>query len=84
MSVMEQTKLDKATCEHVSKIINPMNSERIDRSMFAMAMHMLYLKKKQGESLNLPGSLPEEMLMSIDPEAFMQIKRQLMSGGRNP
>jgi hypothetical protein len=48
-----------------------MNSERIDKGMFAMAMHLLYLKKKQGDDLALPGSIPDQMLMSIDPEAFL-------------
>jgi hypothetical protein len=48
-----------------------MNLERIEKGMFAMAMHLLYLKKKQGDALALPGSIPEEMLMSIDPEAFL-------------
>jgi hypothetical protein len=46
--------------------------------MFAMAMHFLY-KKKQIEGLALPPQVPEETLLSIDPEGFFKMKQRMMS-----
>ena len=76
--VMEQTKVEKSVCEHVWGLVNPRGSDRIDKSMFAMAMHFLYNKKKQGGGLELPPMVPEETLMSIDPENYFKMKQQMM------
>jgi hypothetical protein len=43
-----------------------------------MAMHMLYNKKKAGGGLELPNQIPEEMLMSIDPDGFFRMKMNMM------
>jgi len=46
--------------------------------MFCMAMHFLYNKKKAGGGLEMPMSVPEEMLMSIDPDNYFKMKVQIM------
>lgn len=73
-SVMNQTKLEKEVCEHVWRIVNPKNVDRFDIRMFAMAMHFLYNKKKN-EGINLPPSIPEETIISVDPENYMRMKQ---------
>jgi hypothetical protein len=55
-------------------MVNPRGLERFDRTMFCMAMHFLYNKKKAGGGLELPNSVPEEMLMSIDSENYFKMK----------
>jgi hypothetical protein len=45
--------------------------------MFAMAMHFLY-KKKQVGAIELPNQVPEETLLSIDPEGFFKMKQRMM------
>lgn len=72
--VMEQTKLEKPIVDQVWGLVNPRNGDRWDRGMFCMAMHMLYNKKKAGGGLELPNAVPEEMLMSIDPESYFKMK----------
>jgi hypothetical protein len=72
--VMEQTKLDRSICDHVWAVVNPRGADRFDKNMFSMAMHFLYNKKKQGGGLELPHSVPDEMLLSIDPEGFYKMK----------
>jgi hypothetical protein len=70
--VMEQTKLERPVCDHVWQLVNPKGLDRFDKPMFAMAMHFLYNKKKTGG--DLPMQIPEETLMSIDPEGYMKMK----------
>ncbi|TNV82753.1 hypothetical protein FGO68_gene15469 [Halteria grandinella] len=78
-SVMDQTKLEKHICDHVWAMVNPKGMDRFDVRMFAMAMHFLYNKKKHGDGMNLPGAIPEETIMSIDPENYMKMKQQMMN-----
>ena len=76
--VMEQTKLEKPICDQVFHIVNPRNLDRFDRTMFSMAMHFLYNKKKAVGGLEIPQSIPEEMLLSIDPEGYFKMKMNMM------
>ena len=69
---MEQPVRDK-----VYQLVNPHNQERVDKTMFAMAMHFLY-KKKQAGAIELPNQVPEETLLSIDPEGFFKMKQRMM------
>ena len=64
--VMAQTKLEQPICDHVWRLVNPQGEKPFDRAMFSMAMHFLYNKKKQGGGLELPQTVPEEMLLSVD------------------
>jgi hypothetical protein len=81
--VMEQTKLDRPICDHVWQLVNPRGLDRFDKTMFSMAMHFLYNKKKLG-SIDLPPQIPEETLMSIDPEGYFKMKQQLMNMRNQP
>jgi hypothetical protein len=76
--VMEQTKLEKPICDQVFQIVNPRGLDRFDRTMFSMAMHFLYNKKKAGGGIEIPHSIPEEMLLSIDPEGYYKMKMNMM------
>lgn len=38
--------------------------------MFIISLHLLY-KKKQGQEL--PTSIPKELIISIDPESFLNM-----------
>jgi hypothetical protein len=70
--VMDKTKLDKGVCDHVWQLVNPKNLDRFDRIMFAMSMQFLYNKKK---GIELPRAVPEEMLMSINPDNYFRMKQ---------
>lgn len=59
-------------------MVNPKGADRFDVRMFAMAMHFLYNKKKNGEGIQLPPSIPEETIMSIDPDNYFKMKQQMM------
>ena len=56
-------------------MVNPKGLDRFDRIMFSMAMQFLYNKKK---GIELPPIIPEEMLMSINPENYFRMKQQMM------
>jgi len=58
--------------------VNPRGIDRFDKNMFCMTMHFLYNKKKAGGGLELPKQIPEEMLMSIDPEGYFKMKMNMM------
>ena len=79
---MEQTKLEKPICDHVYQIVNPRGLDRFDRTMFSMAMHFLYNKKKAGGGIELPNQIPEEMLLSIDQEGYFKMKMSMMQQQR--
>lgn len=55
-------------------LVNPEGAELFDKKMFHMAMHFLS-KKKQG--IELPGGVPQEMLISLDPEGYFSQKQQM-------
>ena len=76
--VMDQTKVDRASCDHVWSLVNPRGAERFDRQMFSMAMHFLYNKKKQ---IELPPVVPEETLISIDSEGYFKMKTSMQQRG---
>lgn len=75
---MEQTKLERQICDQVFQIVNPRGLDRFDRAMFSMAMHFLYNKKKAGGGIEIPHSIPDEMLISIDPEGYYKMKMNMM------
>jgi hypothetical protein len=47
--------------------VNPKGLDVFDRKMVTMAIHLLY-RCKSGHAL--PDKIPEEMIMSIDPEEY--------------
>lgn len=57
------------------RIVNPRGIDRFDQNMFSMAMHFLYNKKKAGGGLELPPAVPEETIMSLDPEKYFRMKQ---------
>ena len=48
-------------------LVNPEGDSLFNKRMFAMAMHFLS-KKKLGHEI--PETIPKEMHISLDPEAF--------------
>jgi hypothetical protein len=76
--IMEKTKLERHVCEQVFALVNPKMIDRFDKVMFAMSMQFLYNKKK---GIDLPPQIPEEMLLSINPDGYFRMKQQMMQMG---
>ena len=68
-TVFKQTGLPREACEKVWMLVNPKGLDVFDRKMFFMALHLLY-KCKQGNVL--PDEIPQEMIISLDPEGYFQ------------
>lgn len=64
MDLFKKTALPREVCEQVWGLVNPKGIEIFDKKMFFMAIHFLY-KAKGGNAL--PPSVPEEMIISLDP-----------------
>eukprot|EP00347_Sterkiella_histriomuscorum_P010340 403376681 len=77
-----QTQMDQASQDQVWNLVNPDNKERFDKPLFVVTIHYLY-KKKQGSEL--PPRLPEESLLSVDPETyFKNFQQRMMQQQSNP
>jgi hypothetical protein len=50
---MLQTKLDKGICAKVWELSNPSGEDQFSKTMFMVAMHLMY-KKKKDMSIELP------------------------------
>jgi hypothetical protein len=66
-SLFKKTELNREACEKVWMLVNPKGLDVFDRKMFLMAIHLLY-KAKQGT--DLPQQVPQEMIISVDPEGY--------------
>jgi hypothetical protein len=76
--IMEKTKLERKVCDQVFSLVNPKMMDRFDKIMFAMSMQFLYNKKK---GIEVPNQIPDEMLLSINPEGYFRMKQQMMQMG---
>ena len=65
--VMQQTKLDRQTCAKVWDLSNGQGADTFTKPMFFIAMHLMY-KKRLNNSIELPASLPTELLVSSRDE----------------
>ena len=64
---MQQTKLDRQTCAKVWDLSNGQGADTFTKPMFFIAMHLMY-KKRLNSSIELPTSLPTELLVSSRDE----------------
>ena len=71
--------MDAPICDHVWRIVNPRDMDKFDKNMFTMVMHFLYVYKKNNGSIPLPNqTVPEETIMSIDPDNYFKMKQQMI------
>lgn len=66
-NVMLQTKLDKGICAKVWELSNPDHEDKFSKTMFMIAMHLMY-KKKKDMNLQLPSQIPAELISSADDQ----------------
>jgi len=64
---MLQTKLDKGICAKVWELSNPSGEDQFSKTMFMVAMHLMY-KKKKDMSIELPPQIPPELISSADDQ----------------
>ena len=60
---MQHTQLDNETCAKVWELSNSHGSEIFTKSMFLIAMHLMY-KKRANPDLEVPNDLPIELFRS--------------------
>ena len=61
--VMVKTNLEKSVCAKVWDLSNPKRDSSFSKSMFYIAMHLMY-KKRQDPNLELPDKVPIELAVS--------------------
>ena len=66
--VMLKTQLDKQTCAKVWDLSNPKRDTNFTKTMFFIAMHLMY-KKRQDPNLELPNQIPAELAASAGDAA---------------
>jgi hypothetical protein len=82
--VFEMTKSPKDICRQVWELANADGSDTFTKPMFLVAMHLLYLKKKN-EALQIPSTLPEELLASAGyPRSNPENQAPHLSQSDNP
>lgn len=69
--VMTQTKLEKRVCAKVWQLSNPKLETTFSKTMFTMAMHLMF-RKRQDANIQLPESLPVELSLSASDEEVSQ------------
>jgi len=65
--MMMQTQLDTKFCAKVWDLINPGRESTFTKTMFLVAMHMIY-KKKLDPSIELPSKVPAELYVSASED----------------
>jgi len=60
---MVKTNLDKKVCAKIWDLSNPKRETTFSKTMFMIAMHLMY-KKRQDANLELPDSVPVELRLS--------------------
>ena len=65
--MMMQTQLDTKFCAKVWDLINPGRESTFTKTMFLVAMHMIY-KKKLDPSIELPSKVPTELYVSASED----------------
>ena len=68
-NIMLQTKLPKEICAKVWDLSNPAHGDQFSKTMFMVAIHLLY-KIKKDPSLQLPDKIPSELISSVDEDSL--------------
>ena len=63
--VMLKTQLDKASCAKVWDLSNPQRENEFSKSMFLIAMHLMY-KKRQDPGIQFPERVPQELFVTAE------------------
>ena len=63
--VMLKTQLDKKICAQVWDLSNPQRDSVFSKSMFLIALHLMY-KKRQDPNLQLPERVPQELFVTAE------------------
>ena len=63
--VMLKTQLDKGACAKVWDLSNPQRESTFSKSMFLIAMHLMY-KKRQDPNIQFPERVPQELFVTAE------------------
>ena len=63
--VMLKTQLDKKACAQVWDLANPQRESTFSKSMFLIAMHLMY-KKRQDPNIQFPDRVPQELFVTAE------------------
>ena len=62
---MLKTQLEKSACAKVWDLSNPQRESTFSKSMFLIAMHLMY-KKRQDPNIQFPERVPQELFVTAE------------------